>query len=389
MIHGLLFGIGYTALLARGCRKVWRSGLFFYQNPQRSVDWADKERALANSEAVEPQSSRKKLLFNIVLGLAMSGLFVWLAARGVEWSRFKAELNTLNPLYLVLYFLVLSASHGLRLWRWGLTIRAMAPVPWGRICAVGAVGMMAIFALPARLGELARPLLIREGGQVSFAQATATVVVERILDGLTMSVVLLVTVLFIDRGRIPDEFLWSGYATAALFGGMSVGLVGSALTFRWIRRPLEVVVGRISPRLASRLVAMIGGFFEALKLLSRPKIGLMYMGATLLVWAISVFGIAILFQAQPGSTGELPIIASFVTLSVLVVGLLIPAGPGTIGVFHWAVVLALGMFAVEQSAALLFATVLHLLIAVVNCFWGVVGMIAGKISWTALWKRPA
>ena len=42
---------------------------------------------------------------------------------------------------------------------------------------MGAVGQMTIALFPMRVGEAVRPWLIVEEGQVSFSQATATVVV--------------------------------------------------------------------------------------------------------------------------------------------------------------------------------------------------------------------
>lgn len=310
----------------------------------------------------------------------MSGLFVWLAARGADWGLLKEEAARMEALPLVGYVLIIGLSHTLRLWRWGLTVRPLAPVPWRRILGVGAVGMLAIFALPARLGEFARPLMIREGYNIGFGQAMATVVVERIIDGLVMSAMLFGTVLWLEEGQVPDAFLWSGYAASTLFGGLSVGLLVSGLLFRRIAGPLEALLGKASPALAERVVGMIGGFFGALRLLSSWRVALAYLGATVVIWALSAGGLWVLFQATPGATGHLPPVAASATLSMIVVGITLPSGPGTVGVFHWAVVFALGMFKVPQEPALLLATVLHLMIAAVNLAWGV-------LAWALGWAK--
>ncbi len=335
-----------------------------------------------------PARSPVKLAINITVGIAFSAFFVWLVVRGVDWSRFRAELSTMEPAFLAAYFGLLSVAHWLRLVRWGVTIRALAPVAWPRILAVGAVGMMAIFALPARLGELARPLLISEDPRVNFGSATATVIVERILDGLSMSAILFVTVLLLDANQVPREFLVSGYVAAGVFGSASVGLFLAAISFRWLRSPLDSLLGRFSRPLADKVIGLIGGFFDALRLISAPRVALTYLVMTLAIWSLSGVGIWVLFQAFPGSTGDLPLIAAYTTLSVIVVGIMIPAGPGTVGVFHWAVVFALGMFAVDESAGLLFATTIHLLIALINFVWGVIGGLAGRISVADALKRP-
>lgn len=331
--------------------------------------------------------SRAKLVVNITIGVLFSAVFVWLAVRNVNWETFKGELEQVRWVYIAAYFGIVSVAHFLRLFRWGSTVRVLGPVPWRRTLAVGAVGMFAIFALPARLGEIVRPLLISEGGEVGFGEASATVVIERVFDGLTMSLVLFGTVILLDPEVVPREFVLSGYAAAGLFSTLSVGLLFGALTFRWIRDPIRKVVGLVSEGLAEKIIAVLQGFFTALRLLSNLRLATLYTGLTLAIWGLSGVGIWVLFSAFPGSTSELPMLAAFTTLSVLVVGIMIPAGPGTVGVFHWAVVFALGMFMVEESAGLLVATSLHLLIAAVNAIWGIVGAAWGRISFTQMFNR--
>ena len=329
-----------------------------------------------------------RVALNIAVGVIVSAAFVWLAVRNVNWETFTGELGGVQWEFVGAYFAILTVAHFLRLFRWGLTVRALGDVSWRRTLSVGAVGMLAIFALPARLGEVVRPLLISEGGKVGFGQASATVIIERLADGLTMSVVLFGTVFLLDPSVVPAEFVFSGYVAASLFGGLSVGLFVSALTFRWIRDPVRRLVGMVSVALADKILSVLYGFFDALRLLSNLRLATAYAALTVTIWGLSGVGIWVLFAAFPGSTSDLGLLAAFTTLSVLVVGIMIPAGPGTVGVFHWAVVFALTMFSVEESAGLLVATSLHLLIASVNALWGVVGAAWGRISFTRVFSRP-
>ena len=59
-------------------------------------------------------------------------------------------------------------------------------IPTGPLLAISSVGFMAILALPARLGEFVRPGLLRKRG-ISASAALGTVAVERIVDGLLVS----------------------------------------------------------------------------------------------------------------------------------------------------------------------------------------------------------
>lgn len=336
-----------------------------------------------------PAQSRARLAFNLTLGLVFSAVFIWLAVRGVDWGRFAEEAAGMHVWALLGYAVVLSTAQFLRLIRWGLTVRALAPVPWPRILAVAAVGNAAIFMLPARLGELVRPLLIIEDRQLNFGQATATVVVERILDGLTMSAILFGTVLVLDPAMVPQKFLYSGYVAATIFLGASLGLFLAGVTFRWSEGLIEAILGRISRPLADKVLGVVGGFFGALRMMGSLRLGVIYLVLTVIIWALSGVGLWVIFQAFPATTGSLPMVAAFTTLSVLVVGIMIPAGPATVGVFHWAMVFALGMFAVDRSVGLLVATLVHLLIAAINLAFGLVGWVGGRIDVFAVLRRPA
>ena len=343
------------------------------------------------TETPTPPARRSplKLVINIAVGLAFSALFIWLATRNVAWDEFMAGARQLKLWPVVVYGLILSLTHALRMLRWGLTLRPMAPIPWSRIVAVGAVGMMAIFALPARLGELVRPLLISEDKRVTVGQATATIVVERLADGLCVSLMLFVTVLLLDPDQVAPEYIYSGAAAASVFGGASLALLMSGLLYRWIERPLTSLLGRVSPTLADRVLGTIEGFFMALKLISSPRTAIPYILCTAAIWAVTGIGTAILFSAFPAPLNELGLLAGFAVLSVLVVGIMIPAGPGTVGVFHWAVVFGLGMFLIPESQAFLFGTLLHLMIALINIGYGTLAWIVGDVRPGAVWRRRA
>ncbi|MEL6178050.1 MAG: lysylphosphatidylglycerol synthase transmembrane domain-containing protein, partial [Myxococcota bacterium] len=232
---------------------------------------------------------------------------------------------------------------------------------------------------------LVRPWLISEDPRISFGQATATVVVERLADGLCVALMLLVTVLWLDPELVAPEYIYSGYVATAVFGGASVGLLISALLYRRIEEPLGTLLRRVSPTLAERVLGTLHGFFMALRLISSPRIAVPYMVCTALIWIMTGLGTAVLFAAFPEPMGGLDWMAGFAVLSVLVVGIMIPAGPGTVGVFHWAVVFGLGMFRVPTSQAFLFGTLLHLLVVFINIFFGLVAWVLGDIRLHALW----
>ena len=71
----------------------------------------------------------------------------------------------------------------------------MAPiqrVPLRTVLTVTFVGFAAILCLPLRSGEAVRPVLMHRRGRLSGWAATGAVAAERIIDGLCVSIMLLV-----------------------------------------------------------------------------------------------------------------------------------------------------------------------------------------------------
>src|SRR5262245_29027207 len=85
------------------------------------------------------------------------------------------ELGTFLP-YLVGVVVLFAATHFFRAWRWNNLLDPIgAALPPGKLLAISSVGFMAILALPFRLGEFARPALLRKRGQVSASALLGTV----------------------------------------------------------------------------------------------------------------------------------------------------------------------------------------------------------------------
>ncbi len=82
--------------------------------------------------------------------------------------------------------------------RWRFLLRAVDDVPRRRLVTVSWIGFAAIMFVPFRLGEIVRPYMLRDGGNVTMATATGSVVAERVIDGLVLSVILALALLFMS-----------------------------------------------------------------------------------------------------------------------------------------------------------------------------------------------
>jgi glycosyltransferase 2 family protein len=277
-----------------------------------------------------------------LLGLGVSGGALWLTLRGKDLGAIWRAAWEADYRYLWPYFLVLVAIHFVRTVRWGILLEPVARVPFAKLNSVSAVGLMALMILPFRLGEFARPYLVAERPRLRVSAALSSVVVERVADGVFTAALLVVTLLAVPVGS-PNLRLLRGagwlmlLAFAALLAFLAVAYRSRALAVRIAHRLLDP----ISPRVAARLAGMLDAFIRGLRLVpSRSKLSLFFF-LTFLYWALNGWGMQLLAR---GFGLQLALIDAYTVLGVLVVGVMIPAAPGMVGTFQYAVLLGLSLF---------------------------------------------
>jgi len=114
-------------------------------------------------------------------------------------------------------------------------------------------------------------------------------------------------------------------------------------------------------RLLGRWPRLLGPARSALSAL-----GVWRRGRAVLVlwaWSIAIWAVTILLNQLIlwSLDVEVPAVAPVVILVLSQIGIRLPSSPGSIGVLHYASVLALSLFGVDRSMALGFGVILHLL----------------------------
>lgn len=289
-----------------------------------------------------------KRALQILAGLAVSAAALWLTLRGKDLAAIWHEMRQADYRYLAPYLLVLAGIHVIRTVRWGILLEPVAKVPFGRLNAISAVGFMALVLLPFRLGEFARPYLVAERPRLRVSAALSSVVVERIADGIFTGLLLILTLLAVPEGTPGLRVL--------RLGGVGVSLAFAAalafLVLAYRNRALAVrltsrVLGAVSERLAARVSGMMDAFIHGLRLVpSRRKVAL-FFALTAGYWALNGWGMQLLARAFGL---DLALVDAYTVLGVLVVGVMIPAGPGMVGTFQGAVVLGLSLFVSHDAA---------------------------------------
>ena len=288
-------------------------------------------------------------LGKILLGLAVSaGLlvyFFWDVDLRVIWDRLRQTLWTFLALSVALNFV----SLWMRTLRWHyLFPPGTRPTHLFRALMIGYMGNN---LLPLRAGELIRIYVASRRGQ-RFWTTFATVVVERVLDGLAVGLIVAGLLLVVP---VPTELRWSIVAFLALDLVGILMLTAIAAAPGVCRVLIETLFHRVG-WLERRLLALLETMTEGLRGLRSARHALPIIACSVAVWL--AFALSV-WTALHSAHLDLPLVAAWTVLAFLGLGVSLPSSPGFVGVVQAATVLALALFSVPRTEALSFSLLFH------------------------------
>ena len=342
-----------------------------------------------------------RLAINLILSLGMLALCTWLvwpdAQERVHLQEAIAQLRWANfAPYLAAYLGMQVVVHLCRSLRWNHLLAPLGVrVPAGPLLAISSVGFMAILALPVRLGEFVRPGLLRQGRYTTASAALGTVAVERIVDGLIISL-LVFGAFFAHRG--PDSPGWMMLAAYAALGVFTAALVFLMFAMRWpeptVRFCLALtLLPRFAPRFAGVLEHRLLDMIRGCAALKHRRSLIMFLIWSVVYWTVNGLGMWVLAR---GFGLPLPLIGAYATMGLLGVGLMLPNSPGLVGQFQWFVLLGLSLYlgfdpkptaahTLVYATALAYAIVLHLIQVIWYVAMGALGLASPWVSFHDLW----
>jgi len=301
----------------------------------------------------------------IVLAVAIG--LVALFLRNVDLWHVANDIVRAKPEWLALSLGTMFVNLAIRSLRWRYLLEPLGPTSFGNAFKATAVGFAASSLLPARAGEVIRPYFLartaKGAGHMSATGAFATIILERLLDVLTV-VGLLASYVFVfghDVGRDnPTAFVGLKWAVATVTAGSAAALVvlfvlaGNPEKLRLFLERLE----RILPSALAGLIARIAEkFARGLGAIRRPGRLIVALAWSLPLWlsiAAGIWAVAVAFQIDLSFTG------TFLIVALLVIGVTVPT-PGAVGGFHAAFRYGVvAFFGASDDAAVGAAIVLHL-----------------------------
>ncbi len=338
-----------------------------------------------------------KLAVNLTLSFGMLALCMWLvwpdaAVRTQLAAAFAAiDASAFAP-YLAAYIGLLVIVQLTRALRWNYLLAPLGVrIPPAPLLAISSVGFMAILALPARLGEFVRPGLMRKRG-ISASAALGTVAVERIVDGLLVSLFVFVAFFSLRGPHAPGWMMPTAYAALGIFSLALIFLVGalkwpeSSVRF-WLKLSL---LPRLAPRIATIIETKALDMIRGFEVMRDTRNLSLFVGYSVIYWICNGLGVYVLAR---GFGLPLTLIGGFATMGLVAVGITLPNSPGLVGQFQWFTLLGLSLYLPGAATktneiygtAFAFANVHYGLQVLWYVACGAIGLATRYVSFHDLW----
>jgi hypothetical protein len=360
---------------------------------QHNAESAARASEEAPDGAPTPASAFRSVLPKLAVSLLLGGLFAWLVARGgVPLIPKQAAFDRVAWWAVPAYAGCLVVTHFFRASRWRFLIAPVRKLPLRDVLALNWIGFFAIFALPLRIGEFARPALTKARTGISVSVGFGTIAVERVVDGLLSSLFVAWALFALPRLETDDQFARAlpmyGYVALTVFSSAFVALG----VFLWKRdfavQVIRRTVGVVSERGAAFVAAKVASVADGVRSIGSARLFFAFLGETLIYWSTNAAGMWLLAR---GVGLDLEFGHAVAVMGILAIGILLPAGPGLFGNFQLAISTALKLYFVpsmvgEQGSVYIF--LMYSVQAVVMVLFGVVPLYVMRIPFSALLRMP-
>ncbi len=322
--------------------------------------------------------------WHLWLGILISLAFIWLALRGLRLDEFWSVVSHANYIWVLpgiaIYFVALWA----RAWRWHYLLKPVEAVPTRSMFPIVCIGYMGNNIYPARAGEVLRAVILKRRKGVSISASLATIVIERIFDGVVMLAFVFVNLPELARLTSNSGFIGNIQQVAVLGTGFFMGALVifllAAMFPKITERAGQWLIDRLLPAgIREKTSGWMNRFLDGLASLRSPLNILMVFFTSVIIWLLETVKYWFVMHAFDFSV-------SFFTLMLMngIVNLAttIPSAPGYIGTFDAPGIAVLTAYGVDQATAAGYTLVLHVALWLPVTLVGIYFLTREGIKWS-------
>lgn len=317
--------------------------------------------------------------FKTSLGVIISLVFLGLVLKDIDYYHLVEVLGQFNWWVLLFGLVVWLVGYLIRAWRWQVLLSPIKKISFKTSLEILVIGFTANNLLPLRAGELVRAYLIGQKEGISKTSAFATVVAERLFDGI---IIVSLTILGATVITLP---LW--VKNTIIFSSVIFLLALCAFIFLlFFNRQTMILVHfflRLLPStLKKRVEDLLNVFTAGIEFLRSPK-RLFWVATTSLgIWLTEA---SFYYLAAISFGFDINFLHALFLKGILNLGILLPSAPGYLGTFEFFIVEGLALMGISETPALGYALVSHFVefvaITVLGIFyWIRYGISLGRVT---------
>ncbi len=319
----------------------------------------------------------KKLL--IWIGIGISALFLYSALRGLNLTFVWEAIKRANYWWILPGIAVYFVGVWIRTWRWHYMLRQFKPVPVKKLFPVVCIGYAGNNIYPARAGEVIRSYVLKKNEDIPISGSLATVLVERIFDGLIMLLFVFVSLPFVSN--IPLQYRNFVIILSIIFGIALVVFIAVAARPEWVMKIYAPIANFLIPaKFRPKFDGVIERFLFGLASLQSPRDVMMMFFTTILIWLAETLKYWFVMHAFDFSV-------SFITLMLMngIVNLFttLPSAPGYIGTFDApGIKVLVDVGGVDPTIAAAYTLVLHAALWLPITALGIYYFFKARLHWS-------
>ena len=318
------------------------------------------------------------------LGIAISVVFMYFALKNLELDTFWQAMKSANYWWILPGIAVYFIAVWVRAWRWHYLLGPIKKIPTKVMFPVTCIGYMGNNIYPARAGEVLRAVVLKRREGVPISASLATIIVERIFDGVVMLAFVFVNLPDLAKLSTLDSGFLGNIQSLALIG---IGIFLGALVIFLLAAMFPKVTIRIGQWFIDRLLPMrirekttgiMHRFLDGLASLRSPFNILMVFVTSVVIWLLETVKYWFVMHAF---TFTVSFFALMLLNGIANLATTIPSAPGYIGTWEAVTKAVLVAFGVGGSEALGYAVVLHVALWLPITLLGAYFMTREGIKW--------
>jgi uncharacterized protein (TIRG00374 family) len=320
-------------------------------------------------------------LVRAAVGIGISAVCLVLLLRGQPLDQIGSRLAAGHLVVLIPAIALYFVGTFVRSVRWRVLL-SLHPAPLGLLFRTLVIGLTVNDLLPARLGEVARVFLLARDGHVPVGTSLASIVVERVLDGIALTAILALGILLAGATGL----VWLAQLTSAIFAAATVGLLWAAFVPNQARQVGYGITGLAPASFSLRLRKLVDGVLDGLTPMGRASTALPVLALSLIAWLVETgMYVVIMYGFEvPGG-----IAAAFLGAGAANLATLVPAAPGYAGTFDLALQRVLTDVFLAPEAGATAYTLVHLVLVVPVVLLGLFFLWREDLSLGDLGRRAA